>query len=375
VNTDFLREESTGGVVLLAAALVALVWANVAPVGYEDVWHADLVWLDARHWVNDGLMAIFFYVVALEIKRELVIGELREPRAAALPVIAAVGGVVVPIALFLALAGGGDAADGWAIPAATDIAFAVGVLALLGDRLPAGVRLLLLSIAIVDDVIAIAIIALFYASEIEPLWLVGAAAALLVFRRAGPAALVVAVVAWICFHESGVHATIAGVALGLLTPRERLAHLEHLLHPLTAFLVVPLFALANAGVELRTDALDSRLTWAVAGALVVGKLVGIAGATLVALRLRWGTLPEGVARVHVVGAAALGGIGFTVSLFIAQLAYDEPALINQAKIGILLASVAAALAGAAILFVSSRAPASGTAARRPRRPPSASPGG
>lgn len=378
--SDFLRDETAGGAVLLVAAAIALAWAN-SPWGdaYADLWSAHVAIgvggatldLTARRWVNDGLMALFFFVVGMEIKRELVAGELRDRRAAALPAIAAAGGVAVPAVIFLLLSGGGAAADGWAIPAATDIAFAVGVLALLGDRVSAGVRLFLLTIAIVDDVIAIVIIAVAYSAAPELGWLAVGVAALggvVALQRLGVAAPVayapLALLAWLGVHESGVHATIAGVALGLLVParpfRGRDVHgpLEHRLHPISAFAVVPLFALANAGVDLGGgvlgDALRSSLTWAVAGGLVLGKLLGITGATLLALRAGVGTLPAGMGRGQVVGVAALGGIGFTVSLFITELAFTDPSLTDTAKVGIFLGSVAAALLGTALLLAPAR---------------------
>jgi NhaA family Na+:H+ antiporter len=377
---EFLHEEAAGGVALLLATAVALVWANSpASDSYVAFWRHEVelgigsaaIAADLRHWVNDGLMAIFFFVVGLEIKRELVTGELRERRAAALPAIAAVGGVAAPALVFLAVTAGGEEASGWAIPAATDIAFAVGVLALLGDRVSSGVKLFLLTIAIVDDIIAIAIIAVFYSSGISLPWLAGAIAALgavVGLRRAGVTRIAVyaaaGVVAWIAMHESGVHATIAGVALALLTPagpvagRPVLATLEHRLHPVSAFVVVPLFALANAGVDLGggvlADAAASRLAWAIAAGLVVGKLLGIAGGAFLALRLGWGTLPEQVSRPQVWGTAALGGIGFTVSLFIAQLAYDDPAVVDTAKVGIFAGSLVSGALGAFVLVGAAR---------------------
>ena len=367
---EFLHDEAVGGVALLIGAVAALVWANVSLAGYEAFWHtsADVagLHLDLRHWINDGLMAVFFFVVGLEIKRELVAGELRDRRAALLPAIAAAGGVALPALLFVAItAGSGDTA-GWALPAATDIAFAIGVLALLGDRVPAGAKLFLLTIAIVDDIAAIAIIAVFYTDTIAVGWLLAAGvtfAFVAAMRRAGVpwvmAYVLIGIGAWVELHESGVHATIAGVALGLMTPatpvrgREVLVELEHRLHPISALAIVPLFALANAGVALGGgvigDAFSSRLAWAVVVGLVVGKTLGIAGGTFLGVRAGWGRLPDGVAHAHVWGLAMLGGIGFTVSLFIAQLAYDDPATIATAKIGILAASVVAAVLGAATL--------------------------
>jgi Na+:H+ antiporter, NhaA family len=365
--TDFLQDETAGGLVLLVATLAAVVWANSpAGDGYEALWETKVVWLDLEHWINDGLMAVFFFIVGLEIKRELVAGELNDPRTAALPALAAVAGVALPVAIFALLVAGGEGASGWAIPAATDIAFAVGVLALLGDRVSSGVRLLLLTIAIVDDIIAITIIAVFYAGDVSLAWLAGAAAlvaVVVVLQRAGVARIavfaVVGVALWFAVHESGVHATVAGVVLGLLTParpvggRDVLRVLEHRLHPVSAFVIVPLFALANAGVDfgggVLADALESRLTWAVVAGLVVGKLCGVTGATLLALRARAGALPEGVSRAQVPGVGALAGIGFTVSLFIASLAFEDEALVDAAKVGIFVGSIVSGVLGAALL--------------------------
>ena len=378
--TEFLREEAAGGLVLLAATVVALVCANT-PVrdAYEELWQTKLtlgsgpvaIREDLRHWVNDALMALFFFVVGLEIKRELVMGELRDRRAAGLPALAALGGVLLPAGVFLAVVGGGEAASGWAIPMATDIAFAVGILALLGDRVSSGVKLLVLAIAVVDDIVAITVIAVFYSSDIAVGWLIvalGMLALIVAQRRLGVvrvlAYLPAALMLWVAAHESGVHATVAGVVLGLLTPageiggREVLKELEHRLHPVTSFVVVPLFALANAGVYLGggalADAAGARVAWAIAVALVVGKLGGIAGATFLGLRLRIGTLPEGVSQAQVWGVSALGGVGFTVSLFIAGLAYDTRELQEQAKVGIFAGTLVSGLLGASLLVLHAR---------------------
>jgi NhaA family Na+:H+ antiporter len=357
------------------ATVCALVWANAAPDGYAALWASDVdsgvLALDLRHWVNDALMAIFFFVVGLEIKRELVVGELRERRAAALPVLAALGGVALPALIYLAITAGTPATAGWAIPAATDIAFAVGVLALLGARVTPGMKLLLLTIAIADDIAAIAIIALVYAGGLSLGWLAAALCGLAIvagLQRLGVARIapyaVLGVAIWLAVHESGVHATIAGVALGLLTPagqvggRDVMAILETRLHALSAFAIVPLFALANAGVSLGggvlSDALHSRVAWAIAVALVAGKLLGIGGATFAALRLGAGTLPADVRPARVWGVAAVGGVGFTVSLFIAQLAFDDPATVDLAKIGIFAGSLASALLGSLLVVAAAR---------------------
>jgi NhaA family Na+:H+ antiporter len=325
-------------------------------------------------------MALFFFVIGLEIKRELVVGELRDRRVAALPALAALGGVAVPAILYAVIVDGGEAARGWGIPMATDIAFAVGVLALLGRHASTGAKLFLLSVAIVDDILAIGVIAVFYSDSINPWWLAivaGGLAAAVGLRRIGvisPWAYVpVGVLVWFAMLESGVHATLAGVALGLLTParpvkgRDVLGDLERSLHPVSAFLVIPIFALANAGVDLRGgalgDAFDQPLTWAVMVGLVLGKLIGIGGVTFLVRRLGWGALPGDMHHREILGAAALGGIGFTVALFITDLAFTADPLIGQAKVGILTASLVAAVVGAVLLLT---APAgTGAASRSP----------
>lgn len=373
--TDFLHDEAAGGVALMVATVAALVWANAAGESYGSFWEREVtvgvgslaIREDLQHWVNDGLMAVFFFVVGLEIKRELVTGELRDRRAAALPVLAAVAGAILPAAIFLVLTAGGSGDEGWGIPMATDIAFAVGVLALLGDRISSGVKLLVLTIAIVDDILAISVIALFYSEDLSVVWLLAALGGLVgvvLLRRVGVTGVLayvpLGVFVWVATHESGVHATIAGVALGLLTParpiagRRVLEDIEHRLHPISGFAIVPLFALANAGVALNADTLgdaaSSRVAWAIALGLVVGKLFGIAGASLLALRLGLGTLPDGVQPRQVWGAAALGGIGFTVSLFITGLAYTDATTIGLAKVGIFAGSLASGLLGATLLI-------------------------
>ncbi len=368
---EFLKTEAGGGIVLLVAGAVAIAWANSpGQDAYHDFWHHEIsigpaAWAlreTLQHWVNDASMALFFFVVGLEIKRELVCGELQEPRQAALPVLAAVGGMVLPVALFSVIVGAGEAARGWGIPMATDIAFAVGVLALLGRHAPRGLKVFLLTLAIVDDIGAIVVIALFYAARFEVGWLLGAVgilAVVVVARGSGvtqPVAYApLAVAAWYCTYRSGIHPTIAAVALGLLTPagavggRQLPEDLEHRLHPWSSYFVIPVFALANAGVGLSGgavgEAATSRLTWAIVVGLVAGKLVGISGATFIGARAGLGQLPAGVERLHVIGAGAVGGIGFTVSLFITGLAFSAEALQAQAKIGILVGSLLAALLG------------------------------
>ena len=400
---EFLDTEVTGGLVLLAATVLALLWANSSWAGaYEALWGTELAFevgrwtlaLDLRHWVNDALMALFFFVVGLEIKRELAVGELRSARNAALPALAALGGMMLPALLFLTLNLGGEGQRGWGVPMATDIAFALGVLVLFGSRVPSGLKLLLLSVAIVDDIGAIIVIAVFYSGGLAwaPLGAaVGLLAVIAVLHRVGvvwwPIHVLLGVGVWLATYASGVHATIAGVALGLLMPTRPLVRhlsvslggddiqpsapvvrrvkqhvqetisaaerLEHTLHPWTSLLVVPLFALANAGVPLGrgslAEAVGSPVTAGVVLGLVVGKLVGISGAAWLAVRLRAGTLPADVTGRQVVAIAAVAGVGFTVSLFIASLAYPDPTLQDQARVGILTGSLLAAAVGALLL--------------------------
>ncbi len=406
----FLDTESSGAVVLLASTVVALAWANSPwKASYETLWHTKLTLglgdvvrtEDLRHLVNEALMAIFFFVVGLEIKHELVAGQLQRWRTAALPVFAALGGMVVPAAIYTAINLGGEGSRGWGIPMATDIAFALGVLALLGKSIPGSLKVFLLTLAIADDVGAIMVIAIFYSGGIHwPALLVAAAllAGVAGLRRArvfwAPGYLLLGVGAWAAFYESGVHATLAGVALGLLAPARPLApdvvveewsvdlaeepsagelktmttlakstvsvteRLQHSLHPVTSYLIVPLFALANAGVVFQAGSLQAPGASAVAAgvglALVVGKLLGVSGAAWLAVRTKVGRLPDGVRWPHIVGVAALAGIGYTVSLFIADLAFPRPDLVDAAKLGILAASLVAAVLGAAILRFSSR---------------------
>lgn len=408
----FLATETGGAALLLAATVVALVWAN-SPLGgaYEDLWNTPLVLElggmrveeDLQHWVNNGLMVLFFYVVGLEIRRELALGELRDRRAAAIPAIGALAGMVVPAAIYLAINAGGPGANGWGVVMATDIAFVLGVLAAIGRRLPSGVRVFLLTLAIVDDIGAIVVIAVFYSSDISLPALAVAAAivlAILGLRRLwtwrGPAYAVAGLALWAALFASGVHPTIAGVLLGLVTAvhpsrrtdidraanltrafrrqpspqRARAATLEvsasvsanerltGSLHPLTSYVVVPVFALANAGVvlsgEALRDAASSRVTLGVIAGLVVGKALGISAITLAAVRMGVGRLPGGISRSPVLGAAALAGIGFTVSLFVVDLAFEDPQIAAEARIGVLIASVIAALLGWLLFAVAAK---------------------
>ena len=362
---DFLRTESAGGAALVGATVLAIVWANIAGGSYRDFWAMRLSLPGPPHalsldtWVNEGLMAIFFFVVGLEIKREIVDGELRAPRTAAVPVVAAIGGMVVPAIIYTVVNAGSAAGHGWGVPMATDIAFAIGVLRLAGPRLPRGIGLTLLTLAIVDDLGAIAVIAIFYATDIAVGWLGVALVLLLVMvglRRVTEHPtwyLVPAVLVWIAVQRSGVHPTVAGVLVAFLTPlrtrsgRSILSVLEDRLHPWSSLLIVPLFALANAGIVVSADRwgalTGSRLALGVILGLAVGKVAGIVGGTWIATRFG-AQLPRGVDQRAVFAVGLLGGIGFTVSLFIAGLAFTGADL-GTAKLAILCTSVAMAVLG------------------------------
>ena len=414
----FSQVEAASGIVLLVAAVVALIWAN-SP--WADTYFSLLdqhltvdfmgFHLDESllHLINDGLMTIFFFVVGLEVKRELVLGDLRDPRAAALPVLAALGGMAFPALIYLWFNAGTAASSGWGIPMATDIAFAIGVVALLGSRVPSGAKLFLLAVAIADDIGAITVIAIFYTSDLDLTHLLAAVCGLVVVwvaGRLGVRALwfyvPVAFVIWYFMLESGVHATLAGVALGFLTParpmyrprefdeRARaildqypvegpdetetqehtdhevlllsdianeavspLSRLEHRLVTWASFGVVPLFALANAGVDFRgvsiVEALTTPIALGVSVGLVVGKVVGISAASYGAVKLGLGKLPPATTWGHIVGLSAVAGIGFTVALFVAGLAFTDPDVTDLAKVGIFSGSIVAGIIGSIAL--------------------------
>ncbi len=367
-------------------AIAGLVWVNSPwSSAYESFWSTRLsisavgqtLDLDLRHWLNDGLMTFFFFVVGLEIKRELADGHLSNRRAAALPVVAALGGMIAPALIYLAIAGG-SAPRGWAIPMATDIALAVGLLALVGSRLPDSLRPFLLGLAIVDDIGAVLVIAAVYSTGIAWGWLAAAAVALLAVigaRRFGVHALgaylVLGSIVWFALHEAGVHPTLAGVACGLLAPTAVPANpelvkrsvsvvewLQHVLHPWTSYLIVPLFALANAGIEISAqglrDALGSAIAWGVFAGLLIGKPLGVVVAALTSVRAGAADIPDGAQRVQVLGIGFAAGIGFTVAIFITELALTDPAQRASAKLAILVASVLAAVISAGILRVGDR---------------------
>lgn len=372
----FLTAQSSAGIVLMGTAALALAIANssLGP-GYEALLHAYIGPLSISHWINDGLMALFFLLVGLEIKRETLDGQLATWSRRALPGIAAMGGMAVPALVYLVV-NGGATADGWAIPAATDIAFALGVLSLLGKRVPASLRIFLTALAIIDDLGAVVIIALFYTAQLSLLDLGGAAAMTAVLiglnrlrvPRLTPY-MIIGILLWIFMLRSGIHAALAGVLLALTIPlkvaptrpdqeeRSPLHRLEQSLHIPVAFLVVPIFGLANAGVSFRGLPLETLLapvTLGVTLGLFVGKLIGVYGFSMVAVRLRLADMPAHASASQMVGVSLLCGIGFTMSLFITLLAFPSEAILQaQAKVGILSGSLLAGLLGFAVLRMTS----------------------
>jgi len=425
----FLRRTTAGGIVLIATTVVTLGLAAV--LGGEVIhrfWETPLtvaagenyrLSMSSQHWVNDGLMALFFLLVGLELKREVLVGELSSLKDAALPIAAAIGGMAVPGLVYAVFNAGSPTSSGWGIPMATDIAFAIGILVLLAWRIPRNLIIFLTALAIADDLGAVFVIAIFYTANLDP-WSLGAAAALLavlvLFNRGGvrhplPYALV-GVLLWGAVHASGVHATVAGILLALAIParpafspadferrigelhaafradrrdletpddplsnhrmasiaeameqsanavQSPLQRIEHGLTPWVTFVVIPVFALANAGIDLGgvdwSQALSNNVTVGVLAGLVLGKFAGIGAFSWAAVRVGWARLPAGVEWKHLLGAAWLGGIGFTMSLFIAQLAFRDAAVVEQAKLGILLASAVSAAIGLAWLLWAGR---------------------
>jgi len=371
----FMQSEAAPGLALMACAAVGLVLANssVAP-GWHAVLHDPMPWtpiarLHSLHeWINDGLMALFFFVVGLEIKREILIGELSEPKRRRLPVIAAIAGMAMPAAIFVAVTQGhNDLLRGWAIPAATDIAFAMGVLALLGPRVPRSIRMFLLTVAIVDDLGAVAVIALFFTASLDMLWLGGACAVFAAMAAMNRVALghralyaLLGGALWFAVLHSGIHATVAGVLAAFTIPLaldrngdSMLLRFEHALVPVVGFAIVPLFGLTNAGVSLGHGGWSSfgqALPLGIALGLFFGKQLGIGLAVLACERLGVAPRPEGAGFGHIWGMALLCGIGFTMSLFIAALAFPaQPDLASEAKLGVLAGSLLSALCGGLVL--------------------------
>jgi NhaA family Na+:H+ antiporter len=380
---DFLKLESAGGLLLVAAAGLALICSN-SPLRqtYDDLLRIPVemrfgsfaVAKPLLLWINDGLMAIFFLLVGLEVKREVIEGELSTPAQVLLPVVAGLGGMVVPAVIYLLFnRGSGAALNGWAIPTATDIAFALGILSLLGDRVPLSLKMFLTAVAIADDLGAIVIIALFYTAELSISMLFLAAVAIAVLTvlnlrkitRIAPY-VIVGVILWVFVLKSGVHATLAGVAIAFAVPSKTtdahghapLHQMEHSLHPWVAFGVLPIFAFANAGVSfagVTLTALAAPLPLGIAAGLFVGKLVGVCGASATLIRLGLAKLPEGASWRQLVGVAALCGVGFTMSLFIGSLAFEGPEYFTPLRLGVIAGSTISGVTGYLLLrFASDR---------------------
>lgn len=418
---QFLHQEASGGILLIICTVIALFWANSPwSESYHHFWHTHLTVnlgnflnLDysVHHWINDGLMAIFFFTVGLEIKRELLVGELSSVQKASLPIAGALGGMIVPAILYTIFNIGGEGASGWGIPMATDIAFVVGMMALLGPRVPLTLKIFVLALAIADDIGAVLVIAIFYTAEISTTALIIAAIVLVILitlNKLGTKSLIpytiLGVILWLAFLKSGVHATIAGVLLAftipavsryntnkfsekvkqliksfdatgdhwknvlnnserqhdvlaieescekILTPLQRF---EHNLHPWVSFFIIPIFALANAGVTLAgldiLDSLFSPVSIGIIAGLFIGKQLGIFAFSFIAVKLKLASLPEGVNWKNLYGAGILAGIGFTMSLFIAGLAFNTPALLDLSKIGILTGSLLSGVVGFVVL--------------------------
>ncbi|WP_117234702.1 Na+/H+ antiporter NhaA [Vibrio maerlii] len=373
VIRDFFKMESAGGILLVIAATIAMMVAN-SPLNdaYQSILHSYVLGLSVSHWINDGLMAIFFFLIGLEVKRELLEGALKSKQTAIFPAIAAVGGMLAPALVYVLFNNADDAAlQGWAIPAATDIAFALGIMALLGNRVPVALKVFLLALAIIDDLGVVVIIALFYSGELSTLALtVGFIMTGVLFTLNAKNVtkisvyLVVGFILWVSVLKSGVHATLAGVVVGFAIPlkgkegeHSPLKHLEHALHPYVAFIILPIFAFANAGISLEGisfQSLTSMLPLGVALGLLVGKPIGVFSFSWLAVKLGVAKLPEGVNYTHIFAVSVLCGIGFTMSIFISSLGFGSVnmAYDTLARLGILMGSTASALLGFALLHLS-----------------------
>lgn len=422
--SHFIKQESLGGILLILSTIIAVIWANSSDT-YHHFWHEIYIGFSAGdlnieysigHWINDGLMAIFFFTIGLEIKREIMGGELSSMKKASLPIIAAVGGMVIPATFYFLINGSNpDYSSGWGVPMATDIAFALGLMALLGDKVNINIKIFLTALAIADDLGAILVIAVFYTDNINISELINAGVFLSILiiankmgvRRTAFYALVGLFGVWSSFLFSGVHATIAGVLIALTIParpkinekefvakvkmkinkfEEQLANdnslltkkqahciedidtvsqdahtplqkLEHHLHPITSFFILPLFALANAGIKVEGKLIDlifSPVSLGIMAGLVLGKTIGITGFSWLAIKFKLARLPEGAGWKELIGASMMAGIGFTMSIFVAELAFSDPAIIQTAKIGIFAASFISAILGLSLLSMSGK---------------------
>jgi Na+/H+ antiporter NhaA len=370
----FFKNEASSGIVLLVFAVIAIIIANSSLAGaYENILHTYItigykkfsLSMSILHWVNDGLMAIFFLVVGMEIKREIKFGELKSLRKTILPVSAAIGGMIVPAIIYALFNYKEPTITGWGIPMATDIAFALGILSLVGRKAPKGIIVFLTALAIVDDLGAIIVIAVFYTSQISWIVLIFAVIILCVLIMANrfnvestAVYIILGIVLWICVLKSGIHATIAGVLLGMVIPAGKNVHefevsimhkLEHILTPWSSFVIMPIFALANSGIVIGISSLSIGLfepmSLGIIFGLFIGKQIGIFGASYILVKLNIASLPYQVTKRHLYGASVLGGIGFTMSLFVSALSFADQTVLNEAKVSIMIASILAALVG------------------------------
>jgi len=355
----FTQDSRSVGILLLACTAISLVIANLPQgIGYVNFWNMEIEWLHTfhlphspLHLVNDGLMALFFFLAGMEIRQEMQEGELSTLNKAALPVAAAVGGMIVPAILYILFNKGTEYSGGWAIPASTDIAFSLGVASLLGKRVPVTLKIFLTALAIIDDLGAIIIIALFYGEPVKAFYLLGAVAIILILHllnrqkvKFGVLHILFGLLLWYAIFNSGIHATVAGVIFALLIPRQLLGHIRHQLHHPVNFIIIPFFALANTAIifpENAGAALTSSLSWGIILGLVLGKPIGIFLASYLLVQKKKAELPEGVSWMQLTGAGFLAGIGFTMSIFIAMLAFSQPAVQDIAKVAVLVASLVA----------------------------------
>ena len=419
---QFINIEALSGIVLFICSAIALILANSSlSENFEHLWHTEIgfsigtfeVHHSLHHWINDGLMAVFFFVIGLEIKRELLTGELSSKEKVMLPVLAAAGGAVIPALIFVAFNYGSDGVHGWGIPMATDIAFVLGIIALLGKRVPASIKIFVLAFAIIDDLIAILVIAIFYTAEINWVSLffgVGLLASAFVLKKLGfyntVVLLILGIISWFAFSASGIHPTIAGVIIAMTVPSLRktskdeypdkvsslltaynetgsetklekkqqqviineieevsastespLYKLEHILHPISSFVIMPVFALANAGIAVDAtmfSSLTHPVSFGIIAALFIGKPVGICLSIWVGIKLKIATLPTGANWKHILAMASLGGMGFTLSLFISVLAFKDAQLLSYAKIGVLAGSLISIIAGITLFMLNNK---------------------
>lgn len=370
---EIVKDSRSVGILLGICTVVSMVAANLSfsSAGWTGFWAREWHWPEpihlphsVLHIVNDLFMAVFFFLVGMEIKRELLVGELREPRKALLPVFAAIGGMLIPALLYSILNKGTDFRGGWGIPMATDIAFSLGVASLLGSRVPASLKIFLTALAIIDDLGAIVTIAVFYGGALQLMWVGGAVAIIFLLwlcakylKSFGWIQWILGAALWYCVFNSGIHATLAGVIFAFFVPMNALHHLEHKLHVPVNFIILPIFALANTAIVIQGslgDSLGNTLNAGILAGLVLGKPLGILLFCWLVVKLRWGALPEHVGWAQMAGIGMLAGIGFTMSIFIAMLAFDAPAVQDMAKIGVLLASLIAIIAGSITLYAFSK---------------------